>query len=178
MSEPVDAAESNPHTEITTWAVQILSGSRIAKGIVQLVGLLRISLPILLELEALRLRFADESTLAHWLPKSATWWRFVFGTLRHALDFRIRRDLLLEISDAGISHSTYHPRLTSAREGSIDVGLLPIPNFHSVCHRIAKTSQPEVAAWGSGILLTCKASPPAIRDVVRSFVEDVHSLLK
>ena len=74
----------NPHADIAPWASKLLSGPNLAKGVRNLVILLRVSLPVILELEALRLAHAESMSrsVVDWFPKGIAWWRFMLGDMR------------------------------------------------------------------------------------------------
>ncbi|KAN0076709.1 Mediator complex subunit MED14 domain containing protein [Tylopilus felleus] len=110
---------SNPHEEAEPYLRQILRHGPLALSLHRLVGLLRDTLPIAVELDRLSASSREERvSLGHGWPKQVRsteepwfdtvvkgmgWWRVLYGDLRHALDLRVMTAKRIAILDASYS---------------------------------------------------------------------------
>ncbi|KAJ3975413.1 MED14-domain-containing protein [Lentinula raphanica] len=105
----------NPHDDAEPFLRNILTPGhgRLAPSLHRLVRLLRDTLPIAVELEAIRRETEHEEGKipVETFAKAAGWYRLMFGDLRHALDIRLMTDDRVAILDASYS---FYPSLTSA----------------------------------------------------------------
>ncbi|KZT40826.1 MED14-domain-containing protein [Sistotremastrum suecicum HHB10207 ss-3] len=176
---------TNPHTEIVSWVSKLLSSTDLAIGVRNLVILLRLSLPVVLELDSLCDRWLsegeEEAGAVDWFPKGVAWWRFLLGDMRHALDFRIRADRLLEIQDASYNHfavsawdktEKYDPLADSPYR------LQRIPSFETVCRETVLHADIKVISFDRGILCSCDAPHPSIRGTIRDIVHRSRDALR
>lgn len=70
----------NPHRAFAPWALNLLRGESLSRGICLLVHVLRSSLPALEEFQMLM--FPDHGAKLQWIPKGLGWWRVLFRSLR------------------------------------------------------------------------------------------------
>ncbi|RDB24861.1 Mediator of RNA polymerase II transcription subunit 14 [Hypsizygus marmoreus] len=155
----------NPHDDAEPFLRNILrhGHGRLAPSLHRLVALLRDTLPIVRELEEIRLKGDTEGRTVDTFAKAAGWYRLLYGDLRHALDFRLMSDQRVAILDA--SHSLFD----STASGSFDalshdkvddvLGLRPIPRFAEIVMEVVRdaishgTLQPgKVAVVDVGIV--------------------------
>ncbi|KAJ4468331.1 MED14-domain-containing protein [Lentinula aciculospora] len=115
----------NPHDDAEPYLRNILTPGhgRLAPSLHRLVRLLRDTLPIAVELEAIRRETERETGQlpVDTFAKAAGWYRLMFGDFRHALDIRLMTDDRVAIFDASYS---FHPSFTAKMEekdGSGDV---------------------------------------------------------
>ncbi|EIW78720.1 MED14-domain-containing protein [Coniophora puteana RWD-64-598 SS2] len=141
--------QSNPHEDAEPFLRQILRQGPLALSVHTLVGVLRDTLPIAVELERMRLAADAKSSpskartqtkpeiAVETIVKGVGWYRVLYGDLRHALDFRLMTGQRIVILDA--SHSLFKPpnrpqepmgppQLPQATLG----GLKPIPDFRAI----------------------------------------------
>ncbi|KDQ53591.1 hypothetical protein JAAARDRAFT_39281 [Jaapia argillacea MUCL 33604] len=95
----------NPHNDSEPFMRNMLRHGRLTQSLHRLVAQLRDTLPIVVELEAIRRRGETERWNVDTFPKAAGWYRLLYGDLRHALDFRLMSNHRVVILDA--SHSLF-----------------------------------------------------------------------
>ena len=72
----------NPHDDAEPFMRHVLRHGRLAPSLHRLVGLLRDTLPIVAELEAIRVRAEKEGDHLDTFAKAAGWYRVLYGDLR------------------------------------------------------------------------------------------------
>lgn len=72
----------NPHTDVEPFLRKILWHRPTASSLHRLVGLLRDTLPIVLELQAIRERASELGEIVDTFAKAAGWFRVLYGDLR------------------------------------------------------------------------------------------------
>ncbi|KAI0356373.1 MED14-domain-containing protein [Trametes cingulata] len=95
----------NPHEHVEPYMRNLLRHGRLSSALHRLVGLLRETLPIVAELEDIRVSAARNGDSVDTFAKSAGWFRILYGDLRHALDFRLMAGARVVILDG--SHSLF-----------------------------------------------------------------------
>ncbi|KAF8813688.1 MED14-domain-containing protein [Phlegmacium glaucopus] len=126
----------NPHEDAEPFLRDILrhGHGRLAPSLHRLVTLLRDTLPIVIELEAIRKEGRQKGRNLDIFAKAAGWYRLLYGDLKHALDFRLMSDQRVAILDA--SHSLFDvqiPDKMARKEPDIDeLVLQPIPQFRHI----------------------------------------------
>lgn len=78
----VDGDLFNPHDDAEPFMRHVLRHGRLAPSLHRLVGLLRDTLPIVAELEAIRVRAEKEGDHLDTFAKAAGWYRVLYGDLR------------------------------------------------------------------------------------------------
>ena len=78
---------SNPHEDAEPFLCALLAHGRLSAALHRLVCVLRETLPIVAELEEIRPAAARAGAPLDTFAKSASWFRVLYGDLRHALDF-------------------------------------------------------------------------------------------
>ncbi|KAI8975875.1 MED14-domain-containing protein [Trametes punicea] len=147
----------NPHEDVEPYMRSLLRNGRLSSALHRLVGLLRETLPIVAELEDIRVSAARSGACVDTFAKSAGWFRILYGDLRHALDFRLMAGARVVILDG--SHSLFDdaadnmplsrrlPSLSTSasakppalsREES--VALQPIPDFPALVQEAIKAA--------------------------------------
>ncbi|KAJ4500264.1 mediator complex subunit MED14-domain-containing protein [Lentinula lateritia] len=110
----------NPHDDAEPYLRNILTPGhgRLAPSLHKLVRLLRDTLPIAVELEAIRRETErDQGQMPiDTFAKAAGWYRLMFGDLRHALDIRLMTDDRVAILDASYS---FYPTVSSSNQGPV-----------------------------------------------------------
>ncbi|KAF8904360.1 mediator complex subunit MED14-domain-containing protein [Gymnopilus junonius] len=103
----------NPHEDAEPFLCDILrhGHGRLASALHELVTLLRDTLPIVVELEALRHASTSDNKHMDVFAKAAGWYRLLYGDLKHALDFRLMTKQRIAILDA--SHSLFGVQMLS-----------------------------------------------------------------
>ncbi|TCD64872.1 mediator complex subunit [Steccherinum ochraceum] len=166
----------NPHAEVEPFLRNVLRYGRLASSLHRLVSLLRDTLPIVLELQAIQKRASEAGEAVDTFAKAAGWFRVLYGDLRHALDFRLLSGARVAVLDA--SHSLFQAENTVPRGSSRysdtrfstaireNMAVIqPIPNFNTIVQDIVKEvgsrSTGKVFSVDIGIL--CDAS--AVRAV-------------
>ncbi|KAF5388784.1 hypothetical protein D9757_005677 [Collybiopsis confluens] len=133
----------NPHDDAEPYLRNILTPGhgRLAPSLHRLVRLLRDTLPIVVELEAIRreTEHKEGQTPVDTFAKAAGWYRLTFGNLRHALDIRLMTDDRVGIFDASHSfHSFSKPIKPEVKDSNDvvmseaseqDLTLQPIPGY-------------------------------------------------
>jgi mediator of RNA polymerase II transcription subunit 14 len=153
----------NPHEDAEPFLRDILrhGHGRLAPSLHRLVTLLRDTLPIVVELEAIRKEGRQKGRNLDIFAKAAGWYRLLYGDLkyvsliivvdskfsfssysdRHALDFRLMSDQRVAILDA--SHSLFDvqiPDKMARIELEVDqLVLQPIPQFRDIISDVART---------------------------------------
>jgi len=126
----------NPHEDAEPFLKDILrhGHGRLAPSLHRLVTLLRDTLPIVVELEAIRKEGRQKGRNLDIFSKAAGWYRLLYGDLKHALDFRLMSNQRIAILDA--SHSLFDvqiPDKSARKEPGIDALVLqPIPQFRDI----------------------------------------------
>ncbi|KIM78797.1 hypothetical protein PILCRDRAFT_75151, partial [Piloderma croceum F 1598] len=127
----------NPHDDAEPFMRHILRHGRLAPSLHRLVRLLRDTLPIVAELEDMRVQAEKDGHSLDTFAKAAGWYRVLYGDLRHALDFRLMTEQRVAILDA--SYSLFppgnHPPSTLGQDegsSSMILGLHPIPGFAEI----------------------------------------------
>ncbi|KDR75325.1 hypothetical protein GALMADRAFT_249364 [Galerina marginata CBS 339.88] len=102
-----DEGYFNPHEDAEPFLRDILrhAHGRLAPSLHYLVTLLRDTLPIVVELEAVRKESQQSGRNVDIFAKAAGWYRLLYGDLKHALDFRLMSEQRVAILDA--SHSLF-----------------------------------------------------------------------
>jgi mediator of RNA polymerase II transcription subunit 14 len=142
----------NPHEEAEPFLRNVLrpGHGRLAASLHRLVTLLRDTLPMATELEAIRSQPPDGLAIDT-VVKAAGWYRIVYGDLRYALDFRLINEHRILIVDG--SRSLFRPGIgkesaTSSAEAegsdtqhapSVPLLLQPIPNFSGILREALKS---------------------------------------
>ncbi|RDX48026.1 MED14-domain-containing protein [Lentinus brumalis] len=142
----------NPHEDVELFLCNLLGYGKLSTALHRLVSLLRETLPIVAELEDIRVAAARKGESIDTFPKSAGWFRVLYGDLRHALDFRLMTGARVVILDA--AHTLFDdgadgrgvrrpgkPSL-SLTALSNSVALRPIPEFGTL---VAEAIQAAVA---------------------------------
>ncbi|KAF8070340.1 mediator complex subunit MED14-domain-containing protein [Lyophyllum atratum] len=132
-----DQDQFNPHDDAEPFLRNILrhGHGRLAPSLHRLVTLLRDTLPIVTELEEIRLKGQQDGRSVDTFAKAAGWYRLLDGDLRHALDFRLMSDRRVAILDS--AYALFDPTaLTTPLASSIQtqdtIGLKPIPRFKEI----------------------------------------------
>ncbi|PCH43924.1 MED14-domain-containing protein [Wolfiporia cocos MD-104 SS10] len=180
----------NPHEDLEPYLRSLLQHGPLAPSLNKLVAILRDTLPIVAELEDIRVAAAKLGENVDILPKSAGWFRVLYGDFRHALDFRLMTGARVIILDA--SHSLFlaegrgpsgaaSAQVLGRKDRDIDDGLLlqPIPDFQTmvgdaVKAAVAQGTTGQIAAIDIGVV--CASS--AVRTVGRTLYERVLQRLK
>ncbi|KAJ3526719.1 hypothetical protein NMY22_g10058 [Coprinellus aureogranulatus] len=104
-----DTNTFNPHDDAEPFLSNILrhGQGRLAPSLERLVMMLRDTLPIVVELEKIRRACEDENYHVDTYAKSSGWYRILYPSLRHAVDFRLMTGQRVAILDA--SHSLFKP---------------------------------------------------------------------
>jgi mediator of RNA polymerase II transcription subunit 14 len=104
----------NPHDDAEPFLRNILrhGHGRLSPSVHSLVALLRDTLPIVAELEDIRLDAEKAGETVDTFAKAAGWYRLLYGDLRHALDFRLLHGQRVAILDG--SHSLFRGDLSAS----------------------------------------------------------------
>ncbi|KAF9220121.1 MED14-domain-containing protein [Gyrodon lividus] len=197
---------SNPHEEAEPYLRQILRHGPLAPSLHRLVGLLRDTLPVAVELDRMvaaarenriplsrsrQSAYGNGSTEEPWFDtfvKGMGWWRVLYGDLRHALDLRLMTGKRIAILDA--SHSLFHdpasPTSPSSQNDSDVFGLQPIPDFRAMILDAVRSTRPGPSSTGVStsrgkiapidVGVVCEGS--AVGPVIRALHERVLKKLK
>ncbi|KAF8552437.1 MED14-domain-containing protein [Imleria badia] len=194
---------SNPHEEAEPYLRQILRHGPLAPSLHRLVGILRDTLPIAVELDRLSARAREErasfgygrgkqkAVEEPWFDtvvKGMGWWRVLYGDLRHALDLRLMTGKRIAILDA--SYSLFQgnhgaPESGSGPDGDMErMGLEPIPDFRALVLDAVRATRPRTPDSGVGgrriapidVGVVCEAG--TIGPVVRALHERVLKKLR
>ncbi|KIJ59729.1 hypothetical protein HYDPIDRAFT_118235 [Hydnomerulius pinastri MD-312] len=185
---------TNPHEEAEPYLRQILRHGPLAPSLHRLVGLLRDTLPVAVELDRMtaaareeraphgRGRLSKGSAEEPWFDtfvKGMGWWRVLYGDLRHALDLRLMTGKRIAIMDA--SHSLFQGSPTPPQADSEQLGLQPIPDFRALVLDAVRAARPlggaskgRIATVDVGVV--CEGS--AVGPVMRALHERVLKKLK
>ncbi|EJF59964.1 hypothetical protein DICSQDRAFT_171682 [Dichomitus squalens LYAD-421 SS1] len=137
----------NPHEDAELYLCNLLGHGKLSTALHRLVTLLRETLPVVAELEDIRVKAAQQGHLIDKFSKSAGWFRILYGGLCHALDFRFMTGTRIVILDG--SHTLFDepaysrgPRKarTPSRVTSLaNTGALqPIPDFRALVSEVIK----------------------------------------
>ncbi|KAI0745059.1 MED14-domain-containing protein [Earliella scabrosa] len=140
----------NPHEDAELFLCSLLSHGKLSTALHRLVTLLRETLPVVAELEDIRVAAARRGAAIDTFPKSAGWFRVLYGDLRHALDFRLMTGARVVILDG--SHTLFEdgvdgrsarrpvgkPQVLPTRDNS--VALQPIPEFRMLVREAIKAA--------------------------------------
>jgi len=182
----------NPHDDAEPFVRHILRHGRLAPSLRRLVGLLRETLPIVAELEDMRVGAEREGEGLDTFAKAAGWYRVLYGDLRHALDFRLMTEQRVAILDG--SHSLFPrgnppkgkkaaatPQAQAPPQDDSILGLRPIPGIREIVldairDVISTSTGPlgKVAPIDVGVV--CDAS--AVRALGRAIHDRVQVRLK
>lgn len=138
----------NPHDDAEPFLTSILrhGHGRLAPSVKNLITVLRDTLPMAVELEKIRKSSVEAGYHVDTFAKASGWYRLLYPSLRHALDFRLMTNQRVAILDG--SHSLFKPsnvRLDTGAEADISkLALQPIPQFATV----TKEAVAEAAAGG------------------------------
>jgi len=186
----------NPHDDAEPFMRHVLRHGRLAPSLHRLVGLLQDTLPIVAELEDMRVQAESDGGNLDTFAKAAGWYRVLYGDLRHALDFRLMTEQRVAILDG--SHSLFptgNPPSTlvgskgkkTAQPPTKDqgpdqgtLGLHPIPGFaEMIVDAIRDTtslgSLGKIAPIDVGVVCgvsVVRALGRAIHDRVRAHLQD------
>lgn len=75
----------NPHAEVEPFLKNVLRHGRLASSLHRLVALLRDTLPIVLELQAIQKRASETGEPVDTFAKAAGWFRVLYGDLRYVV---------------------------------------------------------------------------------------------
>ncbi|RPD78468.1 MED14-domain-containing protein [Lentinus tigrinus ALCF2SS1-7] len=134
----------NPHEDVELFLCNLLGHGKLSTALHRLVSLLRETLPIVAELEDIRVAATRKGEAIDTFPKSAGWFRVLYGDLRHALDFRLMTGARVVILDG--SHTLFDdvaegrgvarrpPGRPAGSPPSLanSVALQPIPEFRTL----------------------------------------------
>ncbi|KAI6036221.1 mediator complex subunit MED14-domain-containing protein [Pisolithus microcarpus] len=151
---------TNPHEEAEPYLRQILRHGPLATSLYRLVGLLRDTLPVVVELDHMitvareQAGWSRSNTIAKcsvdepWFDtfvKGLGWWRVLYGDLRHALDLRLMADKRIAILDA--SRSLFQRSPSPQTEGVTEsLAFQPIPDFRDLVTEAVRTARPPGVA--------------------------------
>ncbi|KAJ3571005.1 hypothetical protein NP233_g4045 [Leucocoprinus birnbaumii] len=160
---------------------------RLAPSLHRLVALLRETLPIVVELEAIRRDEEKKNRVVDTFPKAAGWYRLLYGDLRHALDFRLMTNQRIAILDGShslypasspLSSSSKPPLPTSTSPRDVSQGLQPIPQFSEIIAEVVKyglttgeVRPGKIARIDSGVVCDCTAVRKLARAIHMRVVE-------
>ncbi|KAF5351922.1 hypothetical protein D9756_007453 [Leucocoprinus leucothites] len=188
----------NPHVDAEPFFRDMLQQGndhqghgRLAPSLHRLVALLRETLPVIVELEAIRRDEEKKNRVVDTFPKAAGWYRLLYGDLRHSLDFRLMTNQRIAILDG--SHSLYPSSpsslssttsstkpSTSTTSGGSSHGLQPIPQFRDIIAEVVKSGlaagdiRPgKIARIDSGVV--CEYT--AVRKLARAIHTRVAEIL-
>ena len=138
----------NPHEDVELFLCNLLGHGKLSTALHRLVSLLRETLPIVAELEDIRTAAAQKGEVIDTFPKSAGWFRVLYGDLRHALDFRLMTGARVVILDG--SHTLFDDGVDGRavrRPGkppppllANSVALQPIPEFRTLVAEAIKAA--------------------------------------
>ncbi|KAI6103423.1 mediator complex subunit MED14-domain-containing protein [Pisolithus sp. B1] len=175
---------TNPHEEAEPYLRQILRHGPLATSLYRLVGLLRDTLPVVVELDhmitaareqagwsrsnAISKSSADEPWFDTFV-KGLGWWRVLYGDLRHALDLRLMTDKRIVILDA--SRSLFQRSPGPQIEGVMEsLAFQPIPDFRDLITEAVRVARPpgiankeRVAVIDIGVVCEGESVGPVLR---------------
>ncbi|KAI0694357.1 hypothetical protein BC835DRAFT_1274702, partial [Cytidiella melzeri] len=169
-------AQYNPHEDVEPFLRDILRKTPLVQALHRLVALLRETLPIVAELEYIRIKAQKAGENVDTFPKTAGWFRVLYGDLRHALDFRVMSSAQVLIMDGSSSLFNAGEHKDS---GDSSLILQPIPDFRSIVLEVRKDitdtgASRKVVSIDVGMI--CHSS--AVRTVGRVLHERVQKILK
>ncbi|KAL4077046.1 mediator complex subunit MED14-domain-containing protein [Scleroderma yunnanense] len=163
VSYPFRALRTNPHEEAEPYLRQILRHGPLASSLYRLVGLLRDTLPVVVELDRMTTVAREELQLSLgrgrsnggvknsvdelWFDtfvKGLGWWRILYGDLRHALDLRLMTNKRIAILDA--SHSLFRGSSDVPQAETESLGFQPIPDFRTLIIEALRAARPPGTA--------------------------------
>ncbi|KAI6045803.1 mediator complex subunit MED14-domain-containing protein [Pisolithus marmoratus] len=186
---------TNPHEEAEPYLRQILRHGPLATSLYRLVGLLRDTLPVVVELDRMitsareqagqdRSNAISKSSIDEpWFDafiKGLGWWRVLYGDLRHALDLRLMTDKRVVVLDASCSlfQRSSGPR---TEEDTESLAFQPIPDFRNLVTEAVRSARPpgvvnkeRVAVIDIGVV--CEGG--SVGPVLRALHERVLKKLK
>ncbi|KAI0743387.1 MED14-domain-containing protein [Daedaleopsis nitida] len=159
--DPLSDPSHNPHEDADAFLCALLSHGKLSTALHRLVALLRETLPIVAELVDIRAAAARRGVCIDAFPKSAGWFRILYGDLRHALDFRLMAGARVVVLDG--SHTLFEDgadgRVVAGRRGPVSgslaaraqlpggnsgngnaVALQPIPEFRTLVGEAIKAA--------------------------------------
>ncbi|KXN90150.1 Mediator of RNA polymerase II transcription subunit 14 [Leucoagaricus sp. SymC.cos] len=169
----------NPHDDAEPFFREILrkGHGRLAPSLRRLVTLLRETLPIVAELEAIRKDEEKKNRIVDTFPKAAGWYRMLYGDLRHALDFRLMTKQRIAILDGSCSLYAFSSHPDPAKPTSLEdsnQGLQPIPQFREIVAEVVAAAlaagdvRPyKTARLDMGVVCECSA--------VRQLARAIHT---
>ena len=100
VDAPLTPILTNPHEDAEPFLCALLGHGKLSVALYRLVSLLRETLPVVAELEEIRAAAARAGEPLDTFAKSASWFRVLYGDLRHALDFRLMANARVAVLDA------------------------------------------------------------------------------
>ncbi|GJE97389.1 Med14 domain-containing protein [Phanerochaete sordida] len=174
-------AQYNPHADVEDFMIALLRAGPLAVSLPKVVAVLRDTLPIVAELEYIRVSAQKAGDNVDAFAKTAGWFRVLYGDFRHALDFRLMAGARVSILDASNTLFPLGDRAAPHRSPTIDSELLlrPIPDFRALvadaCRAVAgSVGRTSVAPVDVGVV--CEGA--ALRTVARALHERVLRRLK
>jgi mediator of RNA polymerase II transcription subunit 14 len=191
----------NPHEEVEPFLRSFIRpGPSLAPSVRRLIEVLRDTLPIVVELEEIRVastnthRQAEQekeqpgplaavttttkrARVADTFAKNAGWFRLLYGDLRHALDFRLMSEHRVAVLDGSYSlfsasKSTPAP---SSPVKNASLTLLPIPGFKDVL----KAAVDELQSGGfKGVMVNVDVGFVCECSDVRSVCKVLHRMVE
>ncbi|KAH6914203.1 mediator complex subunit MED14-domain-containing protein [Coprinopsis sp. MPI-PUGE-AT-0042] len=113
----------NPHDDAEPYLSNILrqGHGKLALALERLVVVLQDTLPIAVELEAIRKDYTSKGCIVDTFAKGSGWYRILYPDFRHAIDFRLMAEHRVSIQDA--SHSLFKPaRVDPSSDGDAKMG--------------------------------------------------------
>ncbi|KAF8972893.1 mediator complex subunit MED14-domain-containing protein [Flammula alnicola] len=189
---PQDAMETdssldtfNPHEDAEPFLRDILrhAHGRLAPSLHFLVTVLRDTLPIVVELEAIRRDGKQNGQNLDIFAKASGWYRLLYGDLKHALDFRLMSEQRVAILDA--SHSLFDvqmPGKAVTRTPAIDdLVLQPIPRMREIVTVAVQNglasgqlAMGKVAAIDVGVITNASGVGPLTRAIHAQVLEQLN----
>ncbi|KAI6128239.1 mediator complex subunit MED14-domain-containing protein [Pisolithus croceorrhizus] len=175
---------TNPHEEAEPYLRQILRHGPLATSLYRLVGLLRDTLPVVVELDHMITRAREQAgwSRSNAISKSSAdepwfdtfvkglgWWRVLYGDLRHALDLRLMTDKHIVILDA--SRPLFQRSPGPQTEGVMEsLAFQPIPDFRDLITEAVRVARPpgtankeRVAVIDIGVVCEGESVGPVLR---------------
>ncbi|KAI0344782.1 MED14-domain-containing protein [Trametopsis cervina] len=128
-------SQYNPHEDVEPFLRDILRKAPLAQALHRLVALLRDTLPIVAELEYIRVKAEKAGDDIDTFAKTAGWFRVLYGDLRHALDFRLMSNAQVLVMDGSNSAFNVGERATTSDNSLL---LHPIPDFPNIVSEARK----------------------------------------
>ncbi|EKM54002.1 uncharacterized protein PHACADRAFT_174499 [Phanerochaete carnosa HHB-10118-sp] len=182
-SEDVETVLSqyNPHEDVEQFMINLLRSGSLSASLPKLVAMLRDTLPIVAELEYIRVTAQKAGDNVDTFARSAGWFRVLYGDFRHALDFRLMAGARVSILDASKTLFQIDDRSVPHSSPPVESELLlkPIPGFSALvteaCKAVAGTvGRTKAAPVDVGVV--CDGT--ALRTVARALHERVVQRLK